>query len=251
MSQKTKVSEQPALWNRLPIMHCPGCHYGIIMRALCEVISELGIEERAIGLAGVGCSYGWPRFLKLDQMPCPHGRAPAVATGIKRVHPQAIVFTVQGDGDLGAIGLGCFMNALLRGEKLTTIMLNNAIYGMTGGQMAPTTLLGMRTSTTREGRDQEATGYPLHMAELVATMKGAAYSARVSVHTPANFRRLKRALRAAFEKQIVGTGYGFVEVLSACPASWGMNPEQSLRFIEEEMVAEYPLAEFKNVEEIH
>jgi len=215
------------------------------------VIEELGIAGRAIGLAGVGCSFGSkPMHIDVDFCACPHGRAPAMATAMKRVHPEAIVFTCQGDGDLGAIGLGCFMNALLRGEKLTTIFLNNAGYGQTGGQMAPTTLLGMRTSTTPAGRDPTQTGYPLHGAELAATMKGTAYSARVSVHTPATYRRAKRAVATAFQKQIDGIGYGFVEFLSACPANWALTPLECLTFIEEKMIAEYPLGEFKNVDRI-
>jgi len=157
------------------------------------------------------------------------------------------VFTVQGDGDLGAIGLGCFMNTLLRGEKLTTIFLNNANYGLTGGQMAPTTLLGMRTTTTPDGREAQVTGYPLHCAELVASMAGVAYSARCSVHNPVNFQKAKKAVKSAFQKQIEGKGYGFVEILCACPSGWGLNPVECLKFVEERMIAEYPLGEFKNI----
>jgi len=248
---KEKIVTRPKLRTPLPGRYCPGCHYGIITRILCEAIEELGIEGRAIGLAGVGCSFGSkPAHIDVDFCACPHGRAPAMATAMKRVHPEAIVFTCQGDGDLGAIGLGCFMNALLRGEKLTTFFLNNAGYGQTGGQMAPTTLPGMRTTTTPEGRDPQLTGYPLHAAELAATMKGVAYSVRVSVHTPANFRRAKRAVTTAFQKQMDGIGYGFVEFISACPANWGLPPLGCLTFIEEKMLAEYPLGEFKNVDRI-
>jgi len=173
-----------------------------------------------------------------------------MGTAIKRIHPDAVVFTVQGDGDLGAIGLGCFMNALLRAENLTTIFLNNGTYGMTGGQMAPTTLLGQRTTTTEAGRDARASGFPTHGAELAAIMPGVAYSARVTVHTAANFQRAKKALRTAFQKQIDGIGYGFVEFLSACPQVWRMDPIECLRFIDEDMIAEYPLGEFKNVDSI-
>ena len=248
---KEKIVTTPRLRTKFPSTYCPGCHYGIITRILCEVIEELGIEDRAIGLAGVGCSFGSkPAHIDVDFTPCPHGRAPAMATAIKCVHPDAVVFTCQGDGDLGAIGLGCFMNALVRGEKLTTIFLNNAGYGQTGGQMAPTTLLGMRTTTTPGGRDVALTGYPLHGAELAATQRGVAYSSRVSVHTPANFQRAKRAVMTAFQKQIDGTGYGFVEFLSACTANWGMPPLDCLTFIEEKMIAEYPLGEFKNVDKL-
>ncbi len=248
---KEKIVTRPRLRTMHPSTYCPGCHYGIITRIICEVIEQLGIEGRAIGLAGVGCSFGSkPMHIDVDFCACPHGRAPAMATAIKRIHPEAVIFTCQGDGDLGAIGLGCFMNALLRGEKLTTIFLNNAGYGQTGGQMAPTTLLGMRTTTTPEGRDPALTGYPLHGAELAATMRGVAYSARVSVHTPANFQRAKRAVRTAFQKQIDGIGYGFVEFLSACTANWALPALECLTFIQEKMIAEYPLGEFKNVDKI-
>ena len=247
---KVKVCATPKLRSFVPILHCPGCHYGIIIRLLCENIEELGIEDRSILLGGVGCSFLWPAMFNLDCAACPHGRAPAMATAIKRIHPDAILVTCQGDGDLGAIGLGCFMNALSRGEKLTTIFLNNAGYGMTGGQMAPTTLLGQVTTTTPEGRDPKTSGYPIHVAELAAVMKGVAYSARVSVHTPANYQRAKKAVKIALQKQIDGIGYSFVEFLSACPASWRMTPSECLAFINERMIAEYPLGEFKNVDRI-
>jgi len=173
-----------------------------------------------------------------------------MATALKRIHPDTVLITCQGDGDLGAIGLGCFMNALSRGEKLTTIFLNNAGYGMTGGQMAPTTLLGQVTTTSPGGRDPEIAGYPIHVAELAAVMKGTAYSARVTVHTPANYQKAKKAIKLALQKQIEGIGYGFVEFLSACPASWRMTPSECLEFIDEKMLAEYPLGEFKNVDRI-
>jgi len=246
--EKVKVYGKSSLRSFIPILHCPGCHYGVIIRIMCETIEELGIEDRTILLCGVGCSYGWPILFVLDGAACPHGRAPAMATALKRIHPDTVLITCQGDGDLGAIGLGCFMNALSRGEKLTTIFLNNAGYGMTGGQMAPTTLLGQVTTTTPRGREPEITGYPLHVAELAATMKGTAYSARVSVHTPANYQRAKRAMKLALQKQIDGIGYGFVEFVSACPASWRMSPSECLEFIDQKMLAEYPLGEFKNVD---
>jgi 2-oxoglutarate ferredoxin oxidoreductase subunit beta len=248
--EKVKVCKTPELRTEFPIMHCPGCHYGNIIRLLCENIEDLGIGDRTILLGGVGCSYGWPMMFDLDGAACPHGRAPAMATALKRIHPDTILITCQGDGDLGAIGLGCFMNALVRGEKLTTIFLNNAGYGMTGGQMAPTTLLGQVTTTSREGRDPKVSGYPLHVAELAATMKGVAYSARVSVHTPANYGQAKKAVRIALQKQIDDIGYSFVEFLSACPAAWRMDPKECLDFISEQMIPEYPLGEFKNIERI-
>jgi len=249
---KEKIYGAPKL--KTPIharFYCPGCHYGIICKAICEVIEDLEIDGKAIGLAGVGCSFGGvPITVDVDFNSAPHGRAPAMATAIKRILPETVVFTVQGDGDLGAIGLGCFMNALLRGEKLTTIFLNNACYGTTGGQMAPTTLVGMKTTTTVYGRDPKITGYPFHGAELAASMKAVAYSARCSVHTPVNYQQTKKALKMAFQKQLDGIGYGFVEILSACPANWGLSPVDCLKFISEEMIVEYPLGEFKNVDAI-
>lgn len=227
-------------------MFCPGCHYGTIGRLLCEVLEEMGIAGKAICVVSASCSFSHALQMAIDFMLAPHGRAAAVATAIKRVHPDAVVFTLQGDGDLGAIGLGHFMHAMLRGERLTTIFLNNAGYGMTGGQMAPTTLLGMRTTTTPAGRDCDTTGFPLHVAELAATMRGVAYSARCTVHTPANYRRAKKAVATAFQKQVDGVGYGLVEFLSACPTIWGMRPEESLEFVGGEMAAEYPLGEYKD-----
>ena len=249
---KRKVYGIPKLKVPIPFQfYCPGCHYGIITRLLCEVLEELGIDGKAIGLAGVGCSFGgMPLSIDVDFTACPHGRAPAMATAIKRIYPEAVVFTVQGDGDLGAIGLGCFMNALLRGEKLTTIFMNNACYGTTGGQMAPTTPWGMRTTTTTEGRDPKLTGFPLHAAELVANMKGVAYSARCTVHSPGNYQRAKKAVKTAFQKQMDGIGYGFVEFLSACPPNWRLSPQDCLEFISGKMMAEFPLGEFKNVDVI-
>ncbi|MDY7038147.1 MAG: thiamine pyrophosphate-dependent enzyme [Desulfatiglans sp.] len=248
--KKEKICGRPKSMMDVPIMHCPGCYYGIIVRAILETIDELEIEDNVVGLSSVSCSGPWTFLLKFDSSLCPHGRSPAMGTAIKRIHPDTVVFSVQGDGDLGAIGLGCFMNALSRGEKLTTIMLNNVNYGMTGGQMSPTTLLGMKTTTSPEGRNALREGYPLHAAELAATMKGTAYSARVSVNTPANFKKAKKALKSAFKKQIDNIGYGFVEFLSVCPPGWGMTPMESQEFLENDVMAEYPLGEFKNVDSI-
>lgn len=240
----------PRLRTLVPLHHCPGCQYGIILRLLCEVIAELDIEDRAIGVTGGGCSSRWVRYIDVDMVGGIHGPGPAIATAIKRVHPQAVVFAVQGDGEQGAIGLGYFMSAILRAEKLTIIALNNACFGTTGGQMAPTTLLGMKTTTTVLGRDPALTGFPLHAPELAAAMPGMAYAARVSVHTPANRQRAKAALRTAFEKQMKSVGLSLVEFLSPCPPNWQLGPLECLRFIEEKMIAEYPLGEFKNVDSI-
>ncbi|GAB4338531.1 MAG: thiamine pyrophosphate-dependent enzyme [Candidatus Abyssubacteria bacterium] len=248
--KKVLVCGKPELRTGFPSMYCPGCHYGIITRVICEVLEETNLGGRAIGLAGVGCSFGGaPISVNIDWLSCPHGRAPAMGSAIKRIHPDALVFTLQGDGDLGAIGLGCFMSAILRNENLTTIFLNNAGYGQTGGQLAPTTLMGMKTTTTQEGRKPEH-GFPLHGAELAAFMKSVAYSARVSVHTPANFRKAKKVLTTAFKKQMEGAGYSFVEFLSACPSVWGMSPVESVAYIQEHMIEEFPLGEFKNIDSI-
>ncbi len=248
---KVKVVGMPELRTGFPSMYCPGCHYGIITRVICEVLEEMELGGKAIGFAGVGCSFGGaPTSMSIDWASCPHGRAPAMATATKRIHPDALVFTLQGDGDLGAIGLGCFLSSVLRNENFTTIFLNNAGYGQTGGQMAPTTLIGMKTTTSQEGRAIQD-GFPLHGAELAAHMKGISYSARVSVHTPANFKKAKKALKTAFQKQVDGAGYSFVEFLSACPSVWGMSPVESSKYIEEEMTKEFELGEFKNVNSIY
>jgi 2-oxoglutarate ferredoxin oxidoreductase subunit beta len=249
--KKKLVCGKPDLRTGFPSMYCPGCHYGIIARVICEVLEEMNLAGRAIGFAGVGCSFGGaPISIGIDWASCPHGRAPAMATAAKRIHPDALVFTLQGDGDLGAIGLGCYLSAVLRNETLTTIFLNNAGYGQTGGQMAPTTLLGMKTTTTQEGRKKED-GFPFHGAEMAAHMKATAYSARVSVHTPANFKKAKKALKTAFQKQVDGAGYSFVEFLSACPSVWGMSPVEAVDYIKEHMTKEFELGEFKNVDSIY
>ncbi len=247
---KEKITIRPKSKSATPIGHCPGCHYGSIIRIICECIDELGIQGNTILLGGVGCSYGWPVYFDTDGASCPHGRATDMATALKRLHPDAVLITCQGDGDLAAIGLGAFLNALQRGEKLTTILLNNAGYGTTGGQMAPTTLLGQVTTTSPTGRDPKIAGYPIHVAELVAMFKGVAYSARVSVHTPANFRRAKKAMKTALEKQINGVGYGFVEFESSCPSNWRLSPTECQEFLAEKMLAEYPLDVFKDVDKI-
>lgn len=237
---------------RLPgaTLHCPGCHYGIIQRIMCEVLEELGVADKSIlGSIGGGCSALWVVNLDMDMLGIIHGPGQAMASVVKRLHPEAIVICVGGDGEM-AIGGGYFLAALQRGEKFTTLFLNNGVYGTTGGQMAPTTLLGMRTTTSPTGRDPRQTGFPLHVAELAATFKGTAYSARVAVHTPAQRQRAKKAFRTAIEKQMAGVGYSLVEFLSACPPNWSLNPLQCLKFIEEKVIAEFPLGEFKNVDSI-
>ena len=225
--------------------YCPGCGHGIIHRLVAEVIDELGIRERTIGVAPVGCSVFLYNYIDVDMYEAAHGRAPAIATGCKRVHPGLVVFTYQGDGDLAAIGTAETVHAAARGEKITTIFVNNAVYGMTGGQMAPTSLVGQRTTTTPTGRLVERAGYPIRMSELLATLNGAAYIARVAVSSPKYVVQAKRAIKKAFETQLKGLGYSLVEVLSPCPTYWHMTPEDASRFLEEKMTSYYPLGEFK------
>ena len=213
-----------------------------------EVLEELGILGRTIGVASVGCSVFAYHYIACDFVSAAHGRAPAVATGLKRVLPERIIFTYQGDGDLASIGLAEVLHAAARGEKITVIFINNAIYGMTGGQMAPTSPMGMVTSSSPGGRNPQQMGYPIRVSELVAQMEGAVYVARRSLHNPTEIRKAKKALHLAFEHQIAGHGFTMVELLSNCPTNWGLTPIESLRWIEERMIPVFPLGEFKNVE---
>jgi len=247
---KVLVAGRPKLATAFPNTFCPGCHYGLVQRILCEVIEELGIQGRAILVGDIGCNSFLMRSIAIDWMGCLHGRSLVGATGVKRALPDNVVFHIGGDGALGAIGAGHLINAMMRSEKVTTIFMNNAGYGMTGGQLAPTTLLGLRTTTCPEGRKAENIGFPLHVAELAATFKGTAYSARVSLHTPAHYQRAKRAVKTAFQKQMDGVGYSIVEIVSACPTDWGLDPVEATRFVGEKMLAEFPLGEFKNVDRI-
>jgi len=214
-------------------------------RLVAEVIDEMGIREKTIGVAPVGCSVFMYRYMNTDFVEAAHGRAPAMATGIKRVLPQKTVFTYQGDGDLASIGMAEIMHAAARGENITVVFINNAIYGMTGGQMAPTTLPGMKTTSSPLGRDVELMGYPVHMSEMLAKMEGAGYIVRRSLHNPMNIRRAKKAIRKAFETQERGMGFAMVELLSTCPTNWKMTPEEAMKFVEEQMVPVYPLDDFK------
>ncbi len=224
--------------------YCPGCTHGIAHRLVAEVIDELAIRERTIGVASVGCSVFAYNYFNLDFQQAAHGRAPAVATGIKRVWPDRIVFTYQGDGDLAAIGTAEIIHAANRGEPITVIFINNAVYGMTGGQMAPTSLLGMKTTTTPTGRDVRLTGYPLHITEMLATLKGVAYLARAALADPAHISKAKRAIRKAFQAQLDGRGFALVELLSTCPVTWGMRPIDALQWLKANMIPAYPLGEF-------
>ena len=231
------------------LSYCPGCTHGIIHRLVAESLVELGVLGEAIGVAPVGCAVFAYEFFNCDMQEAAHGRAPAVATGIKRTHPDRIVFTYQGDGDLAAIGTAETVHAAVRGENITVIFVNNAIYGMTGGQMAPTTLLGQKATPTPYGRKKETQGNPLKVSEMLATIEGAASVERVSVDTPANVRKAKRAIKKAFETQIAGKGFSLVEVLSTCPTNWGLNPKESLNWLRENMMPYYPLGVFRNPDE--
>jgi 2-oxoglutarate ferredoxin oxidoreductase subunit beta len=212
---------------------------------VAEVIDELGIEGKTIGVSPVGCAYNNYLYFNCDMVQAPHGRAPAVATGIKRVHPDNAVFTYQGDGDLAAIGTAEIVHAANRGEKITTIFINNAIYGMTSGQMAPTTLVGQVTTTSPFGRKPEIEGYPVNVCEMLATLKGSVFVERVSTHDIKNLYNTKKAIKKAFQVQMAGLGFSIVEVLSTCPTNWGMEPVKALKWVEEKMIPQYPLGNFK------
>ncbi|MDI9476570.1 MAG: thiamine pyrophosphate-dependent enzyme [Natronincolaceae bacterium] len=228
--------------------YCPGCTHGIIHRLVGEVLEELDILGKAIGVAPVGCSVFAYEYFNCDMHEAAHGRAPAVATGIKRVLPESVVFTYQGDGDLAAIGTAEIVHAAHRGEKITTIFVNNTIYGMTGGQMAPTTLIGQKATTAPEGRKEELAGKPIKMSELLATIDGAAFVERVSVHNVANIRKAKKAIKGAFETQLAGAGFSIVEVLSTCPTNWGLTPPRAMKWLEENMIPYYPLGNLRRPE---
>jgi len=225
--------------------YCPGCTHGIVHRLVAEVLEELDVLGKAIGIAPVGCGVFAYEYFNCDMHEAAHGRAPAVATGIKRVLPESVVFTYQGDGDLAAIGTAEIVHAAHRGEKITTIFVNNTIYGMTGGQMAPTTLIGQKTTTSPEGRKEELVGKPIRMSELLATIDGAAFVERISVHDVANIRKAKKAIRKAFETQIAGKGFSIVEVLSTCPTNWGLAAIEAMKWLEDNMIPYYPLGNFR------
>ena len=225
--------------------YCPGCTHGVAHRLVAEVIDEMGLRERTIGVASVGCSVFAYNYFNCDFVQAPHGRAPAMATGVKRVRPENIVFTYQGDGDMISIGTGEIVHAAARGENITVIFINNANYGMTGGQMAPTTLPGMKTTSSPKGRDVETAGYPIRASEMLATLGGVGYIARCSLHNPKNIRIAKKAIRMAFETQVRGLGFSMVELLSTCPTNWRLSPFEATQWVEEKMVPYYPLGDYK------
>ena len=242
-----KIYTRPKLLKRNVFHYCPGCGHSIIHRLIAEVIEEMGLQERVIGIPPPGCSVFAYNYLDVDMAESAHGRGAAVATGIKRAFPEAIVFTYQGDGDLAAIGTAETIHAANRGERITAIFINNAVYGMTGGQMAPTTMENQTTTTTPYGRSVEIEGYPIKMSEIVAMVKGAVYVERVAVNSPANIRRTKRAIRKAFQMQIDGLGFSLVEILSPCPTNWKMSTLESWQWIDMEMTKEFPLGLIKDV----
>ena len=239
------IFERPKSMTDTVTHYCPGCTHGVIHRLIAETLDELGVRERTLGVAPVGCSVLAYNYFRTDFLEAAHGRAPAFATGFKRLRPDMIVFTYQGDGDLASIGMGEIVHAANRGEKFTTIFVNNAVYGMTGGQMAPTTMPGQVTTTCPMGRDVSLTGQPIRIAELLATLKTPSYIERVSVHSPQNIIRAKKAIRKAFTYQKEGRCYSLVEVLSTCPTNWGLTPDESTKWLEENMIPYYPLHCFK------
>lgn len=245
-----QVFGRPETLTDNPTHYCPGCTHGIIHRLIAEVIDELGVRERTVGISPVGCAVLAYDYFNCDFVEASHGRAPAVATGIKRVLPDSVVFCYQGDGDLASIGAAEIVHAATRGEKITVIFVNNAIYGMTGGQMAPTTLPGQRTTTSPRGRDVESAGHPIRVAELLSSLSGVAYIARVCATSPANVTKAKRAVRKAFETQIDGKGFSLVEFLSTCPINWGMSPLEAMKWVDERMSLYYPLGDYTQVPEV-
>ncbi|MBR2365974.1 MAG: 2-oxoglutarate oxidoreductase [Oscillospiraceae bacterium] len=240
------VFEKPKSLTQKELHYCPGCTHGIIHRLVAEAIDELGIEGSAIGVAPVGCAVMAYDYFACDMVEAAHGRAPAVATGIKRSLPQNIVFTYQGDGDLASIGMAETVHAATRNENITVIFVNNAIYGMTGGQMAPTSLPGQVTQTSPYGRDVKTAGYPVKVAEMLSTLDGPAYIARVAVNNVKHVLEAKKAIRKAFENQIAGKGFSLVEVVSSCPTNWGMTPQKALEWVVEKMIPYYPLGVYKD-----
>lgn len=232
----------------VPLSYCPGCTHGIIHKLVAEVLEELNVLEQAVGVASVGCSVLSYYFFNCDMQQAAHGRACAVATGIKRVLPNNVVFTYQGDGDLASIGLNETIHAANRGENITVVFVNNAIYGMTGGQMAPTTLIGQKTTTSPEGRTVTQHGLPIRISEIIAQVPRATFVERVSVHNPQHVKKAKAALLKAFRNQIEGKGFSMVEFLSTCPVNWGMNPVTALKWVETDMMKYFPLGNYRDGE---
>lgn len=242
-----KVFEKPKMLTDVPMHYCPGCTHGIIHRLVAEAIDGMEMAPKTVGVAPVGCAVFAYNYFNCDMIEAPHGRAPAVATGVKRVCPENLVFTYQGDGDLAAIGTAETVHAASRGENITIIFVNNAIYGMTGGQLAPTSLPGQVTQTSPYGRDVKTAGYPIRVCEMLSTLEGTAYAERVSVDSVPNIRKAAKAIRKAFEIQKAGLGFSIVELLSTCPTNWGLSPVESLTWLQENMMPYYPLGVFKDI----
>lgn len=246
IKEENRVYKRPKLLTDNIMHYCPGCSHGVVHKLVAEVIEELGLEEKTIGIAPVGCAVFAYNYIDIDWIEAAHGRAPAIASAVKRLMPDKMVFTYQGDGDLAAIGTCESIHAANRGENIVIIFINNGIYGMTGGQMAPTTLEGMKTSTTPYGRRVDLNGYPLKISPLFALLDGTCYVTRQSVHTPANTRKTKAALKQAFQNAMNGLGTSVVEVVSTCNSGWKMTPAQSNKWMEENMLKHYPLGDLKN-----
>ena len=244
------VFDKPHALADLPMHYCPGCTHGIIHRLVAECLDELGIEGRTIGIAPVGCSVMAYNYFNCDMIEAAHGRAPAIASGVKRADPENhIVFTYQGDGDLASIGMAETVHAAARNENITVIFVNNAIYGMTGGQMAPTSLPGQVTQTSPYGRDVNHCGWPIKVSEMLATLEAPAYITRVAVNNVKNVKNAKKAIKKAFQNQVEGKGFSFVEVVSACPTNWGMTPKQALEWVESDMLPYFTLGVYKDKSE--
>lgn len=244
---ENRVYKKPALLNDIPMHYCPGCSHGVVHKLIAEVIEEMDMEEKSIGISPVGCAVFAYRYIDIDWQESAHGRAPALASACKRLWPDRLVFTYQGDGDLACIGTGETIHALNRGENITIIFINNAIYGMTGGQMAPTTLLGMKTATCPYGRIPELHGYPLKITEIAAQLEGTRYVTRQSVETVAAIRRCKKAIRKAFENSMQGGGSNLIEVVSTCNSGWKMTPDNANKWMEEHMFDYYHIGDLKDV----
>lgn len=242
------IFDRPRSMTPVETHYCPGCTHGVAHRLVAEIIDELDLREKTVGIAPVGCSVLIYKYMDTDMQSAAHGRAPALATGIKRVRPHLCVYSYQGDGDLASIGTAEIVHAANRGEKITVIFINNAIYGMTGGQMAPTTMPGQKTTTTPKGRDTGWAGMPIRMSEMLSTLATPGYIVRASLHSPAHIIQAKKAIRQAFQYQMAGRCFSFVELLSICPTNWGFTPVQSNKWLEENMLPYYPLGIFKTPE---
>jgi len=243
---QTPVYSRPDVLTDVPTFYCPGCGHGIIHRLLAEVIDEMDVRGRTVGIAPVGCSVTAYDYLDIDMSEAAHGRAPAVATGIKRARPDLLVFAYQGDGDLASIGLAEILHAANRGENYTTVFVNNTVYGMTGGQMAPTTLVDQKTTTSPDGRDVATMGHPMRICEMIETLMNPCYIVRSSIHAPPEIRKTKKCIRKAFDYQLAGEGFSFIEILSTCPVHWHMTPGQSMQHVKDVVQKAFPVRTFRD-----